>query len=155
MINTIRSPFPRYALHREIEQPLQQIRSALNARNLGLWLGETTTVVPTRTLWDAVIPQNTSWYVDLYVSGVAPPVGLDDAKVAFYERRLRVKRTAGGGAVLVRTTTPVADDEDLAAWDITIAVAADGGVSLSVTGDARTVRWTAYVVIQETPWRTE
>jgi hypothetical protein len=154
LINTIRSPFPRYALHREIEQPLQQIRGALNARNLGLWLGETTVAVPSRTLWDATIPQNTSWYVDLYVSGFAPPFGVDDSMAAFYERRLRIKRTPGGGAVLVRQTTPVADDEDVAGWNLTTAVTVAGAVSLTVLGD-RPVRWTAYVIIQETPWRTE
>jgi hypothetical protein len=150
MNNSIERAAPRE--HSERREDVEWIRlahSILNARQQRLVFAQTSTAAA-RAIWADQMPVNTSWTVYLVVNAYA----VTDGSAGYYERSVRIKRTTGAPTV-VATATPTADNEDVAGWDITIAAAADGVITVSVTGDAsRTVDWTAWVVVQETPRRT-
>lgn len=103
------------------------------------------TAVPRQIWLSDDMPTQSTWEVT--VSVVAHCAA--DNTAAGYQRVARFKRGAGVAALVAAAATPVADVEDVAAWDITLA-AIGNGVSLTVTGDAtRTVSWSALVEIRE------
>lgn len=153
MNNSIAAPIPHHVLAREVETPLAQMRNNLNARYRDLFITTTRSVDPV-TIWSSVIPRNASWIVQLTVSAfTVNALGNDTAN--FYERSVRIKRGAVAPTT-VRTTTPIADDEDEPLWSAGVSVAVDGTVSLVLIGDAAlAVQWVAWVEIQEAPRRRE
>lgn len=128
---------------------LMQVRYLLNARCQKVVKATTVNTATPYSLWEGQMPADSAWLLEAAIVARAT-----DGSAAFYERSVRYKRTAGGTPTVVRTTTPIADDEDVAGWDVTFAASASGVITVSVTGDAtRTVHWLGWIVVQEAPRR--
>lgn len=149
MENSVEKAVPRE--HSERREDVEWMRLAhqiLNSRFQKLGFTQTSTAAA-RTIWSMQVPLNTAWTVDITVNGICAT----DGSAGYYERSVRIKRTTGAPTI-VRSTTPVADDEDVAGWAIGVSAGSDGVLALTVTGDAtRTVDWTSWAVVQETPRR--
>lgn len=127
---------------RELEIYLDEIRRALNASYFAAWETVTATATPT-TIWTDTLPTNSVWDVEFIVVGRAT----DGSRAAY--RRISRFSCAAGVAALMATDIIGTDQEDVAAWDVTIA-ASGQAAQLQVTGDAaRTVNWKALVRVLE------
>ena len=90
------------------------------------------------------MPANSVWDVEALVLGSAT-----DGSSGAYRRIARLRRAGGVSALMGVVATPVADLEDVAGWDVTLA-ASGNGATLTVTGDVtRTVQWSALITIRE------
>ncbi len=102
------------------------------------------TAAPTSIWLSDDMPENSAWDVEVVVLGVAT-----DGSTGGYRRIGRLKRAAGASALIAAVATPVADAEDVAGWNVTLAASGSGAL-LTVTGDAgRTVNWSALVRVRE------
>lgn len=105
---------------------------------------KTTNTATPMVLWVSdTMPTSSVWDVELNVVAEAT-----DGSAAAYRRVARVKRGAGAPSLLA-TATPIADFEDVVAWDVAVSVSGSS-IQLAVTGDVlRVVSWKARVEIHE------
>lgn len=132
---------------REVFELVNQQRDALNRRYQWNFGSQTAPTFITQTIWQSDdMPLSAVWEVEAQVVGLAT-----DGSAGGYRRVGRFKRSAGGVSTLVgAVATPFADAEDVAGWDVTMAVDLAHGVIVNVTGDGvRTVNWAAFIQINE------
>lgn len=147
MKNTIAHPAWRQTHgDKELERFCAQVHTFGNVEEVVKAKVQTTDATAT-TIWEEVMPPDSTWRLNLEVQALST-----GGASAFYWRINRYERGASGAATLIRTSTPIADDEDVAAWAITVAAAADGTISVSVTGAAATtINWVALVKVLQAP----
>lgn len=129
---------------REVFQMVNRLRDLLaQVRQYEAFVTTTLTAAAT-TIWTSDdMPANSAWDVEVVVLGLA-----SDGSIGGYRRIARLRRGAGV-SVLMGVSTPVPDDEDFPAWDVTLA-ASGNGARLRVTGDVgSTVKWSALVRLRE------
>ncbi len=116
----------------------------LQVRQMEFAVATDLTAAPT-TIWlSDDMPASSAWDVEVVVLAVAT-----DGSTGGYRRIGRLKRGAGTSALVTAVATPVADAEDVGAWDVTLT-ASGNGAKLTVTGDVtRTVSWSALVRVRE------
>jgi hypothetical protein len=122
------------------------VRTFANAEEVVKAVVQTTDATAT-TIWSEVMPTSSTWRLNVEVQGYSTA-----GDSGFYWRHNRYERGSSGAANLIRTSTPVADDEDVAGWAIAFTLGADGTISLAVTGAAgATVNWVAFVRVLQAP----
>lgn len=119
------------------------LRKAANQRYQTTRTVSTTDATPTAIWTSDAMPLLSAWEVEAQVVAIA-----EDGNAAGYRRIGRFKRQSGASVLVGAVGTPVADSEDVGAWDVTLAISGNG-VALSVTGDARAVSWSAFVQVKE------
>lgn len=137
-----------YWVTQEANPLLADLRTFANTRQQSRLTTQTSLSAIPKVIWISEdMPVLSAWEVSLSVLAISTETPA--ASRAAYKRVCRFSRNLAGSVILGAIATPVADFEDVAAWDVTPS-ATGNGVQLTVTGDAtRTVNWAAVVIVTE------
>jgi len=130
---------------RELMRAVDQLRTAANLRYTAEAKVTTTLTAAATVLWDSAdMPGASVWEVEVRVLAYAT-----DGSAASYARVGTFKRATGTSSQVGATRTLYTDNEDVAAWDVTLAANANG-VRLTVAGSAtRTIDWSTLILVRE------
>ena len=118
---------------KDLENLLNALRDFANQTLRQLVTLRTTDATPV-TAWTQVMPENSAWTLVYHI--VAIDSGGDRA---FYDHQVRYRRVGTGTPTLVTDTSIAADSESDATWAHALTAAADGTLTMTLTGDATNV----------------